>query len=205
MTEVEWLATSDIRAMLDHLATASPRKLRQFASACWQSRYGPTQETEAGVVEVYRRYLDCEATPNEWFEAYSGAGGVWLNDSVQDLIATAPIEAARRVTGLSHRPFLLGAMRTVGPFDRPEEAALIREMFGNPFRPVAFDPEWRTPTAVLLARQMYESRDFGAMPILADALQDVGCDNEDVLNHCRDPHQVHVRGCRVVDLVLNKS
>jgi hypothetical protein len=43
------------------------------------------------------------------------------------------------------------------------------------------------------------------MPILADALQDAGCDNEDILNHCRDPKQVHVRGCWVVDLVLGKA
>jgi len=52
---------------------------------------------------------------------------------------------------------------------------------------------------------MYESRDFSAMPILANALQDAGCDNEEVLNHCRDANQVHVRGCWVVDLVLGKE
>ncbi|MBM3981841.1 MAG: hypothetical protein FJ304_16510 [Planctomycetes bacterium] len=79
----------------------------------------------------------------------------------------------------------------------------MRCIFGNPFRPVAFDPAWRTDTAVALARQMYESREFSALPILADALQDAGCDNEDVLNHCREPG-THVRGCWVVDLVLGK-
>jgi hypothetical protein len=68
-----------------------------------------------------------------------------------------------------------------------------------------FDPAWRTDTAVALARQMYESRDFGAMPILADALQDAGCDTETVLSHCRDAHAAHVRGCWVVDLVLGRE
>jgi hypothetical protein len=82
---------------------------------------------------------------------------------------------------------------------------LAYEIFGNPFRPVTFSPEWRADTAVALARQIYESRDFGAMPILADALQDAGCANEDILSHCRDPKQVHVRGCWVVDLVLGKE
>jgi hypothetical protein len=81
---------------------------------------------------------------------------------------------------------------------------LLHDIFGNPFRPVAFDPAWRTDTAVALARQMYESRDFGAMPILADALQDAGCDSADVLDHCRGLGP-HVRGCWVVDLVLGKS
>jgi hypothetical protein len=82
---------------------------------------------------------------------------------------------------------------------------LVRDIFGNPFRPVTFSPEWRTDTAVSLARQMYEAREFSAMPILADALQDAGCDNDDVLSHCRDAGATHVRGCWVVDLVLGKE
>ncbi|MBP3956795.1 hypothetical protein J8F10_16095 [Gemmata sp. G18] len=81
----------------------------------------------------------------------------------------------------------------------------MRDIFGCPFRSVVFAAEWRTGTVVLLSRGMYESRDFTTMPILADALQDAGCDNEDVLNHCRSTSQVHVRGCWVVDLVLEKQ
>ena len=85
-----------------------------------------------------------------------------------------------------------------------KQVALARDIFANPFRPVAFDPAWRTSTAVAIAKGMYDSRDFGAMPILADALQDAGCDSEDVLAHCRGDGP-HVRGCWVVDLVLGKS
>ena len=54
------------------------------------------------------------------------------------------------------------------------------------------------------ARTMYETRDFSAIPVLADALQDAGCENADILNHCRGPGP-HVRGCRVVDLVLGNG
>jgi hypothetical protein len=82
--------------------------------------------------------------------------------------------------------------------------ALLRDLFGNPFRKVKFDKRWRTDTAVALAQHMYESRDFGVMPILADALQDAGCDSEDILAHCRS-NGPHVRGCWVVDLVLGKG
>ena len=89
--------------------------------------------------------------------------------------------------------------------ERRYQAALLRDIFGNPFRPVIFSPQWRTDTATAIARQMYESRDFGAMPILADALQDAGCDNADILDHCRDVKAPHVRGCWVVDLVLGKA
>jgi hypothetical protein len=88
--------------------------------------------------------------------------------------------------------------------ERRLQCAYLRDIFGNPFRPMTFSPEWRTDTALTLARQMYESRDFGAMPILADALQDAGCDSEEVLGHCRGPGP-HVRGCWVVDLVLGEE
>jgi hypothetical protein len=78
------------------------------------------------------------------------------------------------------------------------QADLLRDIVGNPFRPVTFSPSWRTDTTVSLARTMYESREFAAMPILADALQDAGCDSAAVLDHGRDPEQVHVRGCWVL-------
>ena len=60
---------------------------------------------------------------------------------------------------------------------------------------------WMLHTAVGGARQMYDTHDFSPMPILADALQDAGCDNEAVLSHCRGPGP-HARGCWVVDRVL---
>lgn len=83
--------------------------------------------------------------------------------------------------------------------------ALLRDLAGlPPHLRVAFDPAWRTSTVIDLARQMYASRDFFAMPILADALQDADCTNEVVLNHCRGDGP-HVRGCWVVDLVLGKE
>lgn len=85
------------------------------------------------------------------------------------------------------------------------QANLARDIFGNPFRSVAFDPNWQTATAVGLAQTMYDARDFGAMPILADALQDAGCEDESILTHCRDANQAHVRGCWVVDAILGRS
>jgi hypothetical protein len=78
-----------------------------------------------------------------------------------------------------------------------------RDIDGRPPEHSTFSA-WRTDTTVALARQMYESRDFSAMPILADALQDAGCDNEAVLHHCRTLGP-HVCGCWVVDLVLGKE
>jgi hypothetical protein len=86
-----------------------------------------------------------------------------------------------------------------------EWGTLVRDIYGpNPFLPASFDPSWRTSTALALASSMYESRDFAGMPVLADALEEAGCESADVLAHCRGPGP-HVRGCWVVDLVLGKS
>ncbi|MCE9568371.1 MAG: hypothetical protein K8U57_40745 [Planctomycetes bacterium] len=74
----------------------------------------------------------------------------------------------------------------------------------NPFRSVTVDPAWLTSTVVSLARQMYESRDFTTMPILADALQDAGCDEPTIRAHCQC-EEPHVRGCWLIDMVLGKA
>ena len=87
---------------------------------------------------------------------------------------------------------------------RELQPVLLRDIFGNPFRPVTFSNDWRTDTTIALALQMYCARNFSAMPILADALQDAGCDSAEVLDHCRGPGP-HVRGCWVVDLVLGNE
>lgn len=81
------------------------------------------------------------------------------------------------------------------------QAELVRCIVPNPARPAAFDPGWRTEPAVALARRVYESRDFSLMPILADALDDAGCTDAELLAHGRGPGP-HARGCRAVDLVL---
>jgi hypothetical protein len=84
-------------------------------------------------------------------------------------------------------------------------AGLLREIAGNPFALATFDPAWRTTTASQLARCAYETRDFLVLPILADALQDAGCDDEDLLGHLRDRDAAHVRGCWALDLVTGKG
>jgi hypothetical protein len=81
---------------------------------------------------------------------------------------------------------------------------LTHDVFGNPFHPVAFDPRWRTSDVFGLARAIYDDKAFDRMPILADALMDAGCAEEQVLGHCRG-NGAHVRGCWVVDLVLEKE
>ncbi len=83
------------------------------------------------------------------------------------------------------------------------QADLLRDIVGDPLHPVTILPSWLTPTVVALARHAYDSRQFEGLPILADALEDAGCDDVELLGHLRGPGP-HVRGCFALDLVLGK-
>ena len=227
MTEAVWQTCEDPKPMLDYIqARASPRKLRLFLVACarlvWD--FIPVDEARQAV-EVAERYADGLASEDDrdraskslWTLPVAGAsagqyavaassGAIHdrprsraLDESLAYLCAQLTVHrlATSHLTSLATWAAAQAAIRA-------EQPAMLHEIFGNPFRPIAFPPSWRPDTALTHARQMYEARDFSAMPILADALQDAGCDSADILDHCRGPGP-HVRGCWVVDLVLGKE
>jgi hypothetical protein len=91
--------------------------------------------------------------------------------------------------------------------ERRLQCDVIRDLFGNPFHPLALDHScliWNGGTVPKLAQGIYEDRAFDRLPILADALEEAGCTNADILDHCRGLGP-HVRGCWVVDLLLGKE
>jgi hypothetical protein len=85
--------------------------------------------------------------------------------------------------------------------EETEQCHILREIIGNPFRPIS---AWLTPKVKTLAQAIYDDRAFERLPELADALAEAGSSNQDILSHCRGPGP-HVRGCWVVDLVLGKE
>ena len=87
----------------------------------------------------------------------------------------------------------------------------MREVFGNPFRPTAIDPAWQGPDVKALAQTAYEERSLPAgtldpagLAVLADALEEAGCSDAEMLTHLRGPG-AHPRGCWVLDLLLGKG
>ena len=229
MTEAEWLACTDIYNMLEYLrGSTSDRKLRLFAVACCQRPYYQVADERQGkAVQLAERMADVDVDEEEWKVVHQAARELWQAawaaslaaqqeaprgapevESLVDVdMATAAgwailedaWEAAYQVTGVEWDEKYA---------DEPDhQLALLRDIFGNPFRPVAADSAWLTwhnGLLVTMARQMYDSRDFSDLPVLADALEEAGCDNADILTHCRQPGP-HVRGCWVVDLLLGKS
>ena len=87
------------------------------------------------------------------------------------------------------------------------QCGIIREIFGNPCRPVMIDPVWLTwnrGAIAKLARSIYDDGAFDTLPILADALEEAGCLDGSMLSHCRLGKD-HVPGCWVIDLLLGKE
>jgi hypothetical protein len=212
MTEAEWLTCEDPRAMIWFASSRlSERIVRGFAVlAC---RSGPTlgaHENLELAVDTIERMLDGVVPTTEVRTAVEAIEwGRWEMCESLNHLATAIHEAFQPEPPWEEAAMhVIDSLGSVYPLielgGREDEGysaqcSILRELI--PFRPITFSPDWRTDTALALARQMYESRDFSAMPILADALQDAGCDSEDVLSHCREPGP-HVRGCWVVDAVL---
>jgi hypothetical protein len=228
MTEKEWLNCDFPPTMLDYLGDYADEATRHFrrqqageishrkswllALACCRriEHLLPNKQTKA-VLKALERYLEGKGTAKQVKKARTIASGggrkvpgrneaskkassavVFMGDSVQHTIMTA----AEAVAWASEP--------AVSEPEEKEQATLVRDIFGNPFRPVTIDSSWQTSTVVALAKAIYKEEAFDRMPILADALEDAGCTNAGILNHCREPG-VHVRGCWVIDLLTEQE
>jgi hypothetical protein len=125
----------------------------------------------------------------------------------RDMYAWRCLELANEVVDLLSRESRAGwqtsaPLREKKPI-RKEQVGLVREVFGDPFRELKFDPAWRRGDVVAMAKAIASEGTFEDMPILADALEDVGCDEPAVLTHLRGGGR-HVLGCWALDLVRGR-
>jgi hypothetical protein len=117
---------------------------------------------------------------------------------------SSPEGAARSVAGY--------AAQELGADEPAEQCRLLREIIGNPYRPVACQPGWRSPAVLALAQAAYDERllpsghlDPTRLAVLCDALEDAGCPPEHELRlHLRGPG-VHVRGCHAIDVLTGRT
>jgi hypothetical protein len=165
----------------------------------------PSQDPDQDAVNAYANGI-------YWYVAdrYKVRGRGMIEHGLQAVLIARGVELAllkprasyREIRAIEEHPEIVATREQT----ELEWAELVRCIYGpNPFTPPAFPDSWRTESAVSLARTAYNTRNFTLLPILADALEEAGCDHADILSHCRDPKGTHARGCWVVDLVLNKS
>jgi hypothetical protein len=186
------------------------------------------------AVDVAERFVEGLATAAELADAYrvteeaalrgskdATAGPLWLASFMSgppDTIASAFAEDPDALAILASAATMEDAtMVAVIQFCIPwakvlgllpsTMASILRDILHPPYRSVLIKASWRAWNAGItrtLAQAIYQDRVFQNLPILADALEEAGCTDADILNHCRQPGE-HVRGCWVLDALLGKS
>jgi len=113
---------------------------------------------------------------------------------------TAKKARVRQLISVEPSPSQAAASRLAGRQIRSECARYANEIGGEPNQCADFHPAWLSSTVVAVADKIRNERTFNEMPILADALEDAGCTNADILNHCRQ-QAGHVFGCWVLESI----
>jgi hypothetical protein len=203
-----------------------PRRRRLYACACCRRIWDLiTDPRSRRAVEIAESFADGQASETELTAAHSEAcvaaaemGAAVVRHPVskrkmpRKLSVAAQAAAHASAAQVTVHGSLAAAEASLvhhaevsGEYGN--QANLVRDIFGNPSHPVAVEPAWlawNDATVPAIARHIYDNRAFHVLPILADALEDAGCTNADLLDHCRSPGP-HVRGCWAVDLLLGKS
>jgi hypothetical protein len=212
LDEADWLECTRPDVMLAFLrGKATERKLRLFAVACcrWIGAGLVPDETREAV-EVAERLAEGQATAEE----AAGVRAV-LEESLNTGTFAAGIEAvAARAASAALDPDPVDAAQygarigvvghAVSRPARQEKTELVREVFGNPFRPAVVEEAWLAWGGGVVARLAWAVDDEGAwdrLPVVADALEEAGCTDAELLGHLRGPGP-HVRGCWAVDRIL---
>jgi hypothetical protein len=210
MTEHEWLACADPMKMLVFLhGNTSDRKARLLACACcWAIRHWLKDHRSTVAVETSERYADGAASETELATAHAEA-----RVTAETLAATGARDKFARAAwapfGATEGEAWRAAWGAAWPamVAAPALVTVLRDIFGNPFRPPpVIDPgvlAWHGGAARRLAEAIYAERRFGDVPVLADLLEEAGLTDATLLGHLRGPGP-HVLGCWGLDAALGK-
>jgi hypothetical protein len=207
--------------MLEFLrGKASARKLRLFITNYCRRNWHlfHLDERYRNAVEVAERAAEGQVGDQELIPVYKEMWEILTTTRPLDmsprLIADSCHRAVRPSAGLTVRTVgraaeylarvLTASNTSSGDAENQVQIGILHDIFGPlPFRPITLDPSWLPTTVKQLAEAIYQDRAFDRLPILADALEDVGCHQPDILGHLRSGGE-HCRGCWAVDLLLDK-
>jgi hypothetical protein len=217
MTDVEWAECDDPQRMLPALPpTAAVARLRRFAAACAERVVGLTADARSRrAMDAARGAGGSDAAEAAAVEACTAAcpdaGGTAAARAGYAAAAAAAVAVKAQGGGCpycaaSHAAYYAAwAAREAGRDAEPAaQARLLRDLFGDPRRPAPLHPGWLAWNDGCVGKMARAIRDEGAfhmMPVLADALEEAGCEDRAILDHCRAAGE-HIRGCWVLDLLL---
>jgi hypothetical protein len=223
MTESDWVNATDPTPMLEFLrGRVSDRKLRLFGAACCRRNWAEMKQGRGrDAVEVVERFADGLAGDDERRLALSifhdtsdtATDWDWADNAAAHAMAATMGDSCVDAAAWAAEAVPVGAWSysEARASEQSHQCRLLRDIVGNPFRPVAVEPAWLTPTVTGLARAAYDGRalpsgelDFARLAVLADALEEAGCTDVGLLGHLRGPGP-HVRGCWALDTVLGRS
>ncbi|MCI0464681.1 MAG: hypothetical protein L0Z62_47765 [Gemmataceae bacterium] len=236
MTEAGWLACTEPEHLFDWLGVKlTLRKAILCACACCRALHWRFADSRAwAAVEAAEQLADGTTTPEVLKDTATEAHATWgetyrarysfdasphrpTNACEVTAWAACDLLAPFRESNPSADAIRSMAVNTIGRVrmgvkqTKAPQAALLREILGNPFRPVSLDPCWRTPVITTLGQAAYEDRCLPAgtlaqdcLAVLADALEEAGCTDDAILSRLRGPGP-HVRGCWALDLLLGRG
>jgi hypothetical protein len=219
MTEDTWFVCASPKLMLARvLVRGTDRKARLFGVACcrrvWHLLTDPRSRAAVDKAELFAEGMTTRRALRDANDLAALATPDIESKGIRDaaIAATkvAESEVSACTSGVSYA--VANAVAEKGSpcnfvdsihAENLAHVSLIHCIVGNPFRPVTLNPtwlQWNANTVRKMAQAIHDDRDFELLPILADALEEAGCDNREVLDHCRSDGE-HVRGCWVVDLL----
>jgi hypothetical protein len=219
MTESEWLNATEPGEMIRwYKGGMSQRKFRLFIVACCRSLWDElTPKAARGAIDILEDHADGNASVQKlqdartiveeeaarlWEILYGTSGGGWRNSLYTQAQALGCATQAAFYDRIA--PQHWAGCRDLRP---QYQCQLLRDIFGIPHRLMWIDPAWIAQANALVpgvARAAYDERRFEDLPILADALEESGCTDQDVLSHLRG-NGPHTRGCWALDFLLNKA
>jgi hypothetical protein len=208
LCEANWHSSSNIEQMLE-IARMSLRKRRLFACACCRRLWQLLPEDGCRELEVAEGMIDREVSNEEHNRGWEAviasrsSEGLRRTPVAVRAVLSAKVGGAGGASVTARHAVGHAGIRTEGEA-RAHQADLLRDIVGNPFRPVPIDPCWFSPELVALVADIYRRREFGRVPELAPMLERAGCTDLDILRHCRRAGE-HVWGCWLVDLLLGRG
>src|SRR5581483_8581423 len=219
-TLTEWLTTEspwELMCFLDGWCPesrivvrdrASRRKYRLWACASARQELHRLQDERfRHAIEVAERFADQQAKQSELDAAHRAVREAHAE------MATSEYSRAAAKAAQTARRCLAQSIDTLWDDwqENASEADIVRDLIGIPFRRVVLAPFWLTSAVKAMAQGAYDERslpsgrlDNWRLAVVADALDDAGCDDVDLLAHLRS-HGAHYRGCWALDVILNKE